>query len=366
MRLHPCQYLAVYLIGSVLACFHFARGVEPAEPPPPRARVVRATDAGAIRLFTPDPERVRALVDGALLQFTKTRDIGAAWKQLIRPTDRVGIKINSQPGVVISTHACVVDAVVEGLALAGVPRKQILIFDRYEHNLKAAGYPLGTRHDEVSVLATTPGEGYDPNPSFDFPVLGMLIWGDLDFNKDGRRALLGDDLHGDDNQTSTLSHFSRIITRRVDKIINIGVPLQDPAVGVMGCEWNVTFSLIDNFRRLQRPGFARDDSITKLFASPIIQKKCVIHILDALLVQYAGEQNFDPNFCWAVRSVYVSNDAIALDALALKLINQRRSMEKLEPIHEDGCLENAAQAGLGVNELSRIDEEEAAAPPSGK
>lgn len=362
MSLHACRRFVVFAAGFALPLLPCVRASEAAEPPPPRARVVRATDAEAVNLFTPAPDRVRALVDAALLHFTSTRDIGAAWKKLVLPTDRIGIKINSQPGPVISTHACVVDAVVEGLVLAGIPRDQIIIFDRYAHTLEAAGYGMGRRRDGLTVLATTPDVGYDPDPVFDFPVLGMLIWGDLEFNKDSRKAVLGDDPHGDDKQTSTASHFSRILTRQVDKVINIGVPVNDLSFGMIGCEWNVTFSLIDNFRRLQRPGFAREDSITSLFASPIIRKKCVLHILDALLVQCGGGQNFDPNFCWAAKSIYVSNDAIAVDTLALRLINQRRAAMRLEPIKDQAAyIESAGQAGLGVSDLSRIDEEEAVA-----
>ena len=343
-----------------LACLNLSTLA--ADSPPPRARVSRGMDPQVIRLFMPDSKRVHKLFNATFLHFTRSHDISSAWKKIVLPTDRVGIKINTQPGIIMSSRSSVVEAVIDGLESAGISRNHIIIFDRYAHQMAVAGYPVGQRPDQVTTIATTPNAGYDPTPSLDFPIPGKLIWGDLQFKQKSQKTSKShhDETLDDSDQLSTESHFSKIITQQVDKIINIGVPITDPDFGIYGCELNVTLPFIDNFRRLQHPSFAREDSITSIFSSPIIQKKCVLHILDALIAQFAGGPSFDPNYCWTPKAIYISRDAVALDSLALQLINQQRPNAELAPIKDQTAyLQTAADRELGVADLSHIDVQDA-------
>lgn len=341
-----CNFARAALTLILLAPSALPAGPGPA-PAPARARVTRVTDSQSVKLLTPNPARVRKMVNAVIMEHTSTRDVASAWKKIVLPSDRVGINIHTCPGPVMSTRPEVVEAVIEGLALAGVPKANMIVFDRYATHMENAGYTPGSRDDGVLILPAIPSAGYDPTPSIEVPIPGRLVWGDLEFDPKQSE---------DDNQLSTKSHFTKILTQKVDKVINLAVPTTDPTLGLYGCQLGASLSLIDNYRRLQRPSYTREDSLTEIFANPIIQKKVVLHIMDALIGQYAGGQGFDPNYCWTAQTISVSRDAVALDALTLHEINLQRPKSELGPIKDESAyIQAAADANLGIADLSRID-----------
>lgn len=315
--------------------------------PPSRVRVIKATDLQAMRLLEPEPRRIQKLFHAALLRYSGASDAAFAWKKVLTPADRVGIKIQTSPGPIMSTRLALVDAVISSLEKAGVRRDRIVVFDRYAPQMELAGYSIGRRSDGVILDASVPDRGYDMDHFVDLPIPGQLIWGDLEFRKDRPEK---------EEQISTKSYFSKILTEKVDKVINIAVPMADPQVGLYGCQLSASLSLVDNYRRFYRPSILREDSLTELFSNPLIQKKCVLHILDALIVQYAGGPSFDPSYCWPLQTIYLSRDAVALDSLALQQINQQRPRLEIAPLKEQVTyIQAAAKAGLGIEDISQID-----------
>lgn len=326
-----------------------------AETSPSHSIVVRATDRFVLELLTPKPERVRKLFNAALLRYTATDHVAAAWKKIIKPHERIGIKIQTEPGAFMSTRSAVVETIIEGLELAGVSSHHIIIFDRYGPQMELAGYKPGERTDGVHIQATVPNSGYDPKVNIDSPIPGKLIWGDFEFKGENT-----EEKSQEEGQLSTKSYFSRILTEQIDKVINVGVVVTDPNLGLYGCQLNASLSMVDNFRRFQKASFSREDSISQIFGHPMIQKKCVLHVLDALLIQYAGGPTFDPHYCWPLSSIYLSRDPVALDSLALQHINEQRPKKSLPLFKEEeiAYLRMAEELGLGVADLSRIDLQE--------
>ena len=53
--------------------------------------------------------------------------------------------------------------------------------------------------------------------------------------------------------TSSVSHFSKIVANEVTKIINLPVLSDNVRNGVAGCLYNVTIPNIDNWRRFGLP-----------------------------------------------------------------------------------------------------------------
>ena len=311
-----------------------------------RARIIRAKGSDVLQLLQPDYSRTRALVNAAILELARTDDLAAAWRKIVQPTDRVGIKIHTSPGPVMCTRPAVIEAVVEGLKMAGVRGNQIVIFDRYAFQMENAGYTIGQRKDGVTIMATVPGAGYDPEVFFDFPIPGKLIWGDLEFKKE----------LSEEEQLGTKSHLSRIVTQQIDKLINIATPMTDPNLGFVGCYTSASLSLVDNFRRFQKSRLHQEESLPEIYAHSLLQKKCVLHIMDGLLAQFAGGPTFDPQYCWPLQTVYVSQDPVALDSHLLTLINQLRPKLELPLIHEQAVyLRSAASLRQGVSEPSQID-----------
>lgn len=288
------------------------------------------------------------MVDALVVAVTGRTDVASAWRSLVTPADRVGIKVAAVGGRYFSSHRGVVAAVVAGLENAGVPRSRIVIWDRDTAQLRAAGF---TRERMgVEVRAVDPPRGFDREAKFTSPVLGKLIWGDLLFEekkpKAGRRA-------SEEDQLSSTSHFATIF-RDMTKIVNIPVLSDEAGCAVAGALYNATVPAIDNWRRFTQPAGAT--SIAELYADERVGPKVVLHLMDALLAQFAGGPGFQPNYAFHHGTIYASRDPVALDANARRLIDRWRVEAKLPPTGKSGdWLEIAAQMGLGVSEESRID-----------
>lgn len=326
----------------------FAAEEAPAPPPPPPATIFYAHDERAIVQFDEDATLTRRMVDELVLAVTRQTDVAQAWRSLVKPADRVGIKVSTAGGRNFSSHRGVVDAIIAGLLSAGVPRTQIVIWDRQSANLRAAGFT--PQRMGVNVRAVDPPRGFDREAKFTAPVLGKLIWGDLLFDekkpKPGKRP-------NDADELSSTSHLAAVL-RDVTKIVNVPVLSDEAGCGVAGALYNATIPAVDNWRRFTQPGGA--DAIADLYADERIGPKVVLHLMDALLAQYAGGPGFSPNYSFAHATLYASRDPVALDAHALRLIDKWRVPANLPPVAKKmEWLETAAQMGLGQAEENRIE-----------
>lgn len=318
--------------------------VAPAEPQ--KSEVYYMTDDSSITDYQDDPEVVHKMVDYVVMATTETNDVASAWRSLVKPGDRVGIKISAAGGKFFSSHKSVVEAIVEGLESAGIARKDIIVWDR--EGLAAAGY---TNHEGgYQVRSIESGEGYDPEAVIFSGILGKLIWGDLDFAKRDlkQRSIVPQE----SEQLSQDSHLCRILSHDVTKVINVPVLSTSESCGIAGCLYNMTVPNVDNWRR-----FGGNDSfICDLYSDERIGKKVVINIMDGLLAQYAGGPEFQPNYLFRHASIYASKDPVALDTVALAHIEQWRSQGKLPRIAPRAAyLPTASQMGLGAVKGDQID-----------
>src|SRR5437764_483109 len=113
------------------------------------------------------------------------------WGLLVSPNDRVGIKISAAGGELFTTHHDIVNAIVDGLTAAGHPRTSIIVWDRSLGGIKDAGYRPTV--DGYQVKAIAPRDGYDPKAVLSAPLLGKLVWGDLEYFGDiGKMPMLSD------------------------------------------------------------------------------------------------------------------------------------------------------------------------------
>ncbi|MFZ2639432.1 MAG: DUF362 domain-containing protein [Verrucomicrobiia bacterium] len=315
------------------------------EPPAAKAtrlsRVVIVRDARAMEFYTPQTERVTRMLDRAVVALTRTADAAAAWRELVKPEDVVGIKINSLPGPAMGTRHEVVHAVVNSLRRAGVAARNIIIWDRSDENLVAAGWELRESGEGPLCMGTLPNVGWDSRVYYQVPQVGKVIWGDLEF---GEREI------------SERSYYSRIVTERVTKLINIPVLMDNKYVGVSGCLHNIAMGSVDNNRRFQTENLHYDAGIAELCARPPLSEKLVLNIVDALVAQYAGGPVFQPQATWTPGEIWLSRDPVALDALALEAIDKRRKAGRMPLLAERGRhVRFAAEMGVGVAERSKMD-----------
>src|SRR5437667_5609480 len=148
--------------------------------------------------------------------------------------------------------------------------------------------------------------------------------------------------------TSGLSHFSRILSTQVTKIINVPVMSSSETNGIAGCLYNVTIPNIDNWRRFSQGSRFGAESIAEIYSNPLIAKKVVFNLMDALVAQYAGGPQSQPNYALHHATLYASRDPVALDAVALQRLAQWRKRSSLPAIgHMVDSVPVASDLGLG-------------------
>src|SRR5205085_7276758 len=214
----PISSLSVFIVRiPILASFLFCASVD-AQVIPAQSIVFAAHDPAAIHQYQTNPSVVRGMVNRLILAVTGQPDLARAWGSLVSPNDKVGIKISAAGGELFTTHRDVVNAIVDGLVAAGQTRSNIIVWDRSLGGIKEAGYRSDKEGYQIKSVA--PRDGYDPRAVFTVPLSGKLIWGDLEFRTDRGKVPLSS---SDEDSTSDNSHFARILSSEVTKLINVPV-----------------------------------------------------------------------------------------------------------------------------------------------
>lgn len=315
-----------------------------AEAPPARSTIYLTREPAAIERFATNDALVRRMVDRLVIATTGAPSVAAAWRSLIAPGERIGIKVDARGGRDFSTHPAVVAAIVAGLESAGHARRNIIVWDRSAADLAAAGFV--ERSGGYRVRAIEPPAGYDPAQTVISPVSGKLIWGDLDFRRRGRGL---DPVEED--QLSAESHWARVLGE-VTKIINVPTLTDSTGTGIAGALYNATVPNIDNWRRFAQV----PDYICDLYTDSRVGPKVVLHLMDGLIAQYAGGPGRQPAYSLHHATLYASRDPVALDATALRQIEKWRVQAELPPIGQRGAWLQLAEAiGIGWADPAQID-----------
>jgi uncharacterized protein (DUF362 family) len=182
--------------------------------------------------------------------------------------------------------------------------------------------------------------------------VGKLVWGDFEYvYKAGEVPLVADA-----EATSNVSHFSKIIANDVDKVINVPVMSVSETNGIAGCIYNMTIPNIDNWRRFVQGSRFGAGSLAEIYANPLIANKVVLNLMDGLIGQYAGGPQPQPNYALHHATLYSSRDPVALDAIALKRLEEWRKRGTLRPVGSVAAyIDFASQLGLGNSATNRIE-----------
>jgi hypothetical protein len=344
------------ILALVSITSFFARAEEEPIGPAPRviptaATVWYAHDPTAMDRFTENPSVSRRMVDQVVKSATNEKDIAQAWRKLVSPKDKIGIKVNAAGGRNFATRIGVVRAILDGLEQAGVNPKNVIIWDRDLTELREAGFD--PKRLGAQVRGIDPPRGWDRSAPFAAPALGKLIWGDLLFIE--RNKKIPGKKAAESDQLSSTSHFPTILTKDVTKIINVPTLADDAGCGVAGAFYSIGVRNLDNWRRFVASGLSAVDSIPEIYDDPNIGPKVAIHILDGLIAQYAGGPEGNPNYAFPHTTIYASTDPVAIDAVAARNIDVWRKMAKLPPIAPRvEWLKVAEQMGIGVADSNRI------------
>lgn len=289
-----------------------------------KSKVVIARDAMLRgRGSTVDEGRMLALLDRAMQSMFEVDQPVEAWKRLLRPGERVGLKVNSIAGRRLSTNVALVEAICERLQMAGVKAQDIVIWDRDGSDLSRAGFRLSSGGNRVRCMGTDEA-GFEETPE----AFGAVR-----------------------------SRLSKILTRNCDVLINVPVLKCHGMCGVTAALKNM-YGAIDNPYRYH--GNYCSPYIANLNMLSGIRSKLRLNICDATTGSYAGGAGYDPSSTWNHNAILIARDPVALDYTAWRIIERKRAEMGLGTLESEGTpprfISVAADAGhrLGTNDPSRI------------
>lgn len=306
-----------------------------------RARIVIVEDDTATEAFKPQPERIEAMVSRAITNLTGKASAQEAWLSLVATQDVVGIKVFSTPGPNSGTRPAVARAVARGLIAAGLPPANIIVWDKFENDLRAAGFFELEKELGIRVAASARA-GYDETNFYETSLIGNLVFGDQEF---GRTT----------DGIGKKSFVSRLVTRDMTKIINLTPLLNHNGAGVCGNLYSLAIGSVDNTLRFEADPARLAIAVPEIYALPALYDRVVLNITDALIGQYEGGQRGLLHYSVVLNQLRFSRDAVALDVLSIReLEHQRRKARApfLRPNLE--LYRNATMLELGVSELSKI------------
>ena len=257
-----------------------------------KSKVVIARDA-QIR----DSARLLKALDRSLQATYDCDSPLEAWRKLVRPGEVVGLKVNCLAGRGASTSVVLVEAVCERLQQAGIPRQNIVIWDRLNSDLESGGF----------------------RPS----------------SHSGNIRYIGNDEAGYGQELATYgkagSLLSRTLTQTCDAVINLPV-LKDH--GIVG----VTMALKNLFGAIHNPNKYHsntgDPYVADVFALPPIRQKVRLTICDAITAQYEGGPSYMPQWSWPFNGLLVSRDPVALDYTGWQIIERQRAEKRMKPLRD--------------------------------
>ena len=280
-------------------------------------------------------DAVSELMDQAMMKLTGRTSAKEAWRDIVLPDDIVGIKINPLAGSELSTHSIIVDKIVEGLYGAGVLRKQIIIWDRFEEHLLNAGYPIKQDESDVRTFASdTEGIGYDDE-----------VFYESEKDSVARRE-----------NESTRSRYSRIVTEQIDVLINVPVLKHHAMAGVSGCLKNLAFGSVDNTRRFHGKPLYCNPAIAEILEHKVLKEKLVLNIVDGLVASFDRGPTYHAESAWNYGGLFISADPVILDVLVLQTVNQKREEMELDSVSKlANHISTASKLDLGTNTLDQAD-----------
>ena len=211
-----------------------------------------------------DSKLLSGMLDQGMAHLSGENDPLKVWKGLFNSKDIVGVKISV---MVTPTHKELIELIVQNLLSAGVEDKNIYIWDR----------------DKVGVGSA---EMFSRPRSFGF-----------------------------DND-----HLSKVI-KKCTALIN---------VSGMKSHWlsGAAFSIKNWAGAIDNPyEYHTEDccsSLGALCAIPEIKSKCRLIILDGLRPLFNGGPQINPKYLWNYNGLILGKDHVAVDTIALKIIQNKR------------------------------------------
>jgi len=293
------------------------------------------------------------MIAKGILELTGKDNLKDAWLMFVKPSEKIGLKVNPVAGPTLSTSVEVTQAIVKQLEEAGIPLNNIIIWDRREEQLFEAGFTReafpgikiigserkgenGTLYDEngklygLQMIDTTWYYHADCEDKYDAETLPYMV-------NEGK-----------------YSYFSKIVTQMVDKIINVPI-LKNAGASVTLCLKNLSYGSITNTGRLHKQLWS--ETIAEVCAFPPLRDKVVLNIVDGIKGCFNGGPGANPQFFTNYNTILIGTDPVAVDRIGYDIVIKKRIEEKLQ--QEDlprgrTFMDLAQKLNLGVADIEKI------------
>ena len=317
-------------------------------------RVIHIKNASAVVNDEPVETAAYLMIEKAILELTGQKNLKKAWRQFVSPGETVGLKVNPVAGKLLSTSHAVVKSVVKQLNESGIHGEDIIIWDRREMELKDTGF-TSENYPGIRIMGT---EQQDEKGSF-YDNDGKL-YGERNID---RECFYWADVEGEyDSETipymvngGKYSYFTRIVTKQVDKIINIPI-LKNAGGSITNALKNLAFGSVSNTGRLHTKLW--NETCAEVCAFPPLRDKVVLNICDGLRGCFNGGPAANPQFICNYNSILASSDPVAMDRIGYDIIAAKRIAEGIMKTSSAGSqtfLTMASDLGLGISNKEKID-----------
>lgn len=301
-----------------------------------------AQTAWAYILPTFSEESYQTAVDTLIFEYEKTSN------NFITPnkSGKVAIKVSTTYGSGLCTPKLLTKAVINFLEKKGYERKNILIFDEREYDLRRAGYlpPLSIFRREntfegATVIGYDKNKPWDTNWFYSSPLpskekmlaladRGIYVYASL---SEDRKSFLPTTLLFD-----------------VDFWINLPVVTSSRTVEIRGALTNATLSNVSNNSRFWDNPHHANIAIAEIAAIPELQESLAFTILSLERYQFIGGPIFNAYYSGSEPVLWLSKNPVALDFAMIEKINRHRTYYNLPLIStEPKFLQFAKQLGVG-------------------
>jgi uncharacterized protein (DUF362 family) len=155
---------------------------------------------------------------------------------------------------------------------------------------------------------------------------------------------------------STASRLARVLTERVDAVLNLPVLKQHMLSGMSGALKN-QFGCIHNPNKMHLDKC--DPYIAEVNALPAIRQKQRLIVMDALRPVVDNGPSYQPGMAEVANALLFAVDPVAVDVVGLELLEDLRrkrslpSLDKVDlaPTH----IQTSAKMGLGVGDRGAIE-----------
>jgi hypothetical protein len=330
-------------------------------PGPFPGRVVEVHDPAAMPEGRVDAAVIKAMFEKGMRELTG-ESLKRSFALFFTRKDVVGLKVNPVGPGLISTRLEVVDAVIDWLTSCGLPRRNIVIWDRFDYMLADAGFTperfpgVGIEGLQTMDEAAAEGKTQDNSrwlktdgthvsaPNFDPEV---FYWADVEGPKD--LPYLNQHVF-----SGRHSYFGKLLTKKLTKIVNLPV-FKNTGNAISMATKNIGYGAVCNTNRLHAPLFL--DVCVEVPAFWPVRDKMVLNVTDGLRSQYDGGPDKNAKFAYIDSRLYFASDPFALDMVCHNRIVAKRK-EMGVAVNENprftDYLRYAEKLGLGVADPAKI------------